>query len=140
MNNSNLIGRLTNDPEVRYTQTSNTMVVRFILAVNRPYAKPEDEIKADFIAIKAWGKTAEFCSKYFKKGQQIGITGRIETGKYEDKDGKTVYTTEVVAEHVYFADSKQDDNPFGNTTYNDPFANQGQASEFTPVDSSELPF
>lgn len=83
------------------------MLAQFNLAVNRAYVKPEDEQKADFITILAWNKTAEFCSKYFKKGQQVGVTGRIETGSYDDKDGKRVYTTKVVAEHVYFADSKK---------------------------------
>ena len=140
MNCSNLIGRLTAEPEVRYTQTTNTMVVQFSIAVNRPYAKPEDEVKADFITIMAWSKTAEFVSKYFHKGQQVGITGRIETGKYEDKDGKTVFTTKVVAEHVYFADSKKEENnPFGTAPQSNPFA-QGQSNEFKPVTDDDLPF
>ena len=108
MNNVSLIGRLTIDPEVRYTQTNNTMVVQFNIAVNRPYAKPDDEQKADFITILAWSKTAEFASKYFKKGQQVGVTGRIETGYYDDKDGKRVYTTKVVADHLYFADTRKE--------------------------------
>lgn len=115
MNSANLIGRLTKNPEIRYTQNTNTMVAQFAIAVNRLYAK-DGEQQADFINIVAWGKTAEFCSKYFKKGMQVGITGRIQTRKYEDKDGKTVFVTEIVAEHVYFADSKKDEmsnNPFG---------------------------
>lgn len=128
---------MTADPEIRYTQTTNAMVVQFTIAVNRPYAKPEDEVKADFIQIIAWNKTAEFCSKYFKKGQQIGVTGRIETGKYEDKDGKTVFTTKVVAEHVYFADSRKDE-------YNDPFAAPADSSKstsvFKPITDDDLPF
>lgn len=107
------------------------MVVQFTLAVNRPYSKPEDEIKADFIQIMAWSKTAEFCSKYLKKGMQVGVTGRIETGKYEDKDGKTVFTTKVIAEHVYFADSKREDN--------NPFASE-QTNGFKPVTDNDLPF
>lgn len=120
MNSVNLIGRTTKDIELKYTQ-SNTAVTQFNLAVNRPYTK-EKEQQADFINIVAWGKTAEFCSKYFKKGTQIGVSGRLSTRNYDDKDGKKVYVTEVVAEHVYFADSKKEDvsnNPFTDTTTTD---------------------
>lgn len=84
------------------------MVVSFTLAVNRKFAKPEDEKKTDFIYITAWNKTAEFCSKYFHKGQQVGITGRLEQNEYEDKDGKKVSKTQVIAEEVDFADSKRE--------------------------------
>ena len=139
MNCSNLIGRLTRDPEVRYTSTNNTMVAQFSIAVNRPFAKPEDEVKADFINIVAWSKTAEFCSKYFQKGMQIGITGRIQTRNYDDKDGKKVYVTEVVAEHVYFADSKKQadvNSPFYNP--NDPFATPLENQ--SPITDDDLPF
>ena len=130
MNYVNLIGRLTAEPEVRYTQT-NIMVTQFNLAVNRAYAKPEDKEKADFITVLAWNKTAEFVSKYFRKGQQVGVTGRIETGSYDDKDGKRVYTTKVVAEHVYFADSKKEDTA-------NPFAEP--ATSFPAVTDDDLPF
>lgn len=107
MNKVALIGRLCKDPEVRYTQIENIMVVSFSLAVNRRFAKQGEERQADFINITAWNKTAEFCSKYFKKGQQVGIIGRLQTRNYDDKDGKRVYVTEVVAEEVYFADSSK---------------------------------
>lgn len=132
MNNVCLIGRLTADPEIRYTQIENIMVAQFNLAVNRAYAKQGEERKADFITIVAWGKTAEFCSKYFRKGQQVGVTGRIETGSYDDKDGKKVYTTKVIAEHVDFADSNRNE-----TSNNDPFANSTPQSTITDDD---LPF
>lgn len=114
MNSCNLIGRLTADPEIRYTQIENIMVAQFTIAISRAYVKQGEERQADFITIVAWNKTAEFCSKYFKKGQQVGISGRIETGSYDDKDGKKVYTTKVIAEHVYFADSRKEttDAPF----------------------------
>ena len=127
MNKAILMGRLTRDPDVRYTATNNTMVVQFALAVNRRFAKEGEERQADFINIVAWDKTAEFCSKYFKKGQQVGIIGRIQTRNYDDKDGKKVYVTEVVAEEVYFADTKKEDSPFGNQPVSNPFA--------TPVNS-----
>ena len=109
MNKVVLMGRLTRDPEVRFTQNNNTCVCSFSLAVNRRF-KQEGQPEADFINIVAWNKTAEFVSKYFTKGQQVGVIGRIQTRNYDDKDGKKVYVTEVVAEEVYFADSKKETN------------------------------
>lgn len=102
MNKVSLIGRLTKDVEIRFTQTNNTMVAIFSLAVNRRF-KQEGQPEADFINIIAWNKTAEFCNKYFSKGQQIGVVGRIQTRNYEDNNGQKRYVTEVVAEEVYFA-------------------------------------
>lgn len=107
------------------------MVVQFALAVNRRFAKPGEERQADFINIVAWDKTAEFCSKYFKKGQQVGIIGRLQTRQYDDKDGKRVYVTEVVAEEAYFADSKKEENA-------NPFAEP--ATSFQAVTDEDLPF
>ena len=103
---------MTRDVEVRYTQTNNTLVASFSLAVNRRFAKKDDEKQADFINIVAWDKVGEFCSKYFKKGQQVAVVGRLQGRKYEDKDGKIVFVTEVVAEECYFADTKHEQNPF----------------------------
>ena len=107
MNKVALIGRLTKDVEVKYTQTSNTAVANFNLAVNRRFVAEGEERQADFINIIAWGKTAEFCSKYFKKGQQIGLIGRIQTRNWEDEQGQKHYVTEVVAEEVHFAGEKK---------------------------------
>lgn len=107
MNKTILMGRLTKDPDTRYTQTTNTQVTSFTLAVNRRFAK-EGEQQADFINIVAWSKTAEFVSKYFKKGQQVGVIGRIQTRNYDDDKGVKHYITEVIAEEVYFADSKRE--------------------------------
>ena len=117
MNKIILMGRLTKDPEVRYTQTSNIMVTSFTLAVNRRFVAQGQERQADFLPIIAWNKTAEFVAKYFRKGQQVAVIGRVETRTYDDKDGKKVYVTEVIAEEVYFADSKKE---------------EGQATTFTP--------
>ena len=111
MNKVILMGRLTRDPEVRYTQTSNTLVASFSLAVNRRFARQGEERQADFINIVAWGKLGEFCSKYFKKGQQVGIIGRIQTRTWDDEQGQKHYVTEVVAEEVYFIGSKKDSVP-----------------------------
>lgn len=110
MNKAILMGRLTSDPEVRYTQTTNTMVVNFALAVNRRFVKEGEERQADFINIVAWNKTAEFCSKYFKKGQQVLISGRLQNRSWEDDQGQKHYATDVVAEQVYFADSKRENS------------------------------
>ena len=109
MNKVILMGRLTRDPEVRYTQGNNTAVCSFSLAVNRRF-KQEGQPDADFINVVAWAKTAEFVSKYFAKGQQVAVVGRIQTRNYDDKDGKKIFVTEVVAEEVYFADSKKEQN------------------------------
>ena len=90
MNKVILMGRLTRDPEVRYTTNNNTLVCTFSLAVNRRF-KQEGQPDADFINIVAWAKTGEFCSKYFTKGQQVVVCGRLQTRSYDDKDGKKVY-------------------------------------------------
>lgn len=109
MNKVILMGRLTRDPETRFTQGNNTAVCSFSLAVNRRF-KQEGQPDADFINVVAWAKTAEFVSKYFTKGQQVGVIGRIQTRNYDDKEGKKIFVTEVVAEEVYFADSKKEQN------------------------------
>ena len=106
MNKVVLMGRLTRDPEVRYTQTNNTMVASFSLAVNRRFARQGEERQADCINVVAWSKTGEFCSKYFKKGQQVGVIGRIQTRTWDDDQGQKHYVTEVVAEEVEFIGTK----------------------------------
>lgn len=128
MNKVILLGRLTKDPEVRYTQSSNTQVTSFTLAVNRRFVKQGEERQADFINCVAWNKTAEFVSKYFKKGQQIGVIGRIQTRNYDDDKGIKHYVTEVIAEEVYFAGDKKEE--IQNNT----------ADDFEITDSSDLPF
>ena len=107
MNCVNLIGRLTKDPDIKYTQTNNTVIANFTLAVNRRFTK-EGQPTADFINIVAWGKTGEFCSKYFQKGMQVAIQGRIQTRNWEDDQGQKHYATEVIAEQCFFADSKKE--------------------------------
>lgn len=117
MNKIQLIGRLTKDPELRYTNNQKAYAT-FNLAVNRRFAK-EGEQQADFLNIVAWGKTAEFCKNYFKKGQQIGLSGRVQTRNYEDKDGKRVYITEVIAEEVYFVGNNNTNNNTNKTNNNE---------------------
>lgn len=101
MNNVVLIGRLTRDPELAYTPQNQTPVCRFTLAVDRPKYKGEDQ-GADFIRITAWGKLAELTDQYLSKGRMAGVQGRLTTGSYKNKDGVTIYTTEVTAEQVQF--------------------------------------
>lgn len=108
MNSVNLTGRLTRDPEVRYTD-GGTSIARFSVAVDRKFTQ-ENGPKADFPNCVAFGKTAEFIEKRFAKGMKIEITGRIQTGSYKNQDGNTVYTTDVVAEQVGFAESKASNN------------------------------
>ena len=108
MNKVILMGRLTKDPEVRYTQTNNTLVASFTLAVNRRFARQGEERQADFFNIVAWNKTGEFVSKYFKKGQQVAVIGRLQTRNWDDDQGQKHYVTEVIAEETYFADSKKE--------------------------------
>ena len=109
MNKVILMGRLTRDPEVRYSQGENAMAIaRYTLAVDRRFAKRDgsNEQTADFIGCVAFGKNAEFAEKYLKQGTKIAITGRIQTGSYTNKDGVKVYTTDVVVEEHEFAESK----------------------------------
>lgn len=109
MNKVILMGRLTKDPEVKYTQGENpTAIARYSLAVDRRFAKrnQQDAQTADFINIVAFGKAGEFAEKYLKKGTKVVITGRIQTGSYTNKDGQKVYTTDIVAEDQEFAESK----------------------------------
>ena len=134
MNKIVLMGRLTRDPEVRYTQTNNVQVTNFTLAVNRRFAKQGEERQADFINIVAWNKTAEFVSKYFKKGQQVGIIGRLQTRNWEDEQGQKHYATEVVAEETYFADTKKENN----VSAEQELKNAGV--EVNVIEDSDLPF
>ena len=107
MNKVMLVGRLTRDPEVRYSTGENaTATARFSVAVNRRFKNAEGNYDADFINCVAFGKTAEFIEKYFRKGMAIGLTGRIQTGSYTNKDGQKVYTTDVVVEETEFVESK----------------------------------
>ena len=104
MNKVMLIGRITKDPELRYT-SSNIPSVRFTLAVNRPFENQNGERETDFINIVVWRKQAENVKKYVSKGSLVAVEGRIQTGSYE-KDGQRVYTTDVVADNVQFLESK----------------------------------
>lgn len=107
MNKVILMGRLTRDPEVRYAQGDQPLcIARYTLAIDRRKTRENDEPGADFISCVAFGSNGEFTEKYLRKGTKILIEGRIQTGSYTNKDGQKVYTTDVVAEHQEFAESK----------------------------------
>ncbi len=154
MNKVFLVGRLTRDPELRYSQ-SNMATMRCAIAVDRQYQREGEERGADFINIVAFGNRAETMKKYLVKGSQIAVDGRIQTGSYDDKDGKKVYTTDVIVDNFQFLDTKAsrnlDNTDVDSTAYNfpdeetssnsenasDPFADFGAKIE---VSDSELPF
>lgn len=158
MNKVFLIGRLTRDPELRYT-SSNLANMRTSLAVDRQYAREGEERGTDFINIVAFGNRAETMKKYLTKGSQIAVDGRIQTGSYDGADGKRVYTTDVIVENFQFLDTRGNranasgDSSFNNdpssvtpydfpssdttTDSSDPFADFGAKIE---VSDSELPF
>ena len=115
MNKVMLLGRLTADPELRYTTGTNIPVCRFRLAVERPYQKAGEERQADFFSIVAWRAAAEFVSKYFRKGVRVLVEGNLRNNVYENNQGVRHYTVEVQAERVYFADGKRDDEPVPHT-------------------------
>ena len=132
MNKVILMGRLTRDPEIRYTQGDNSMcIARYTLAVDRRFNRNagNDGNNADFIPCVAFGRSGEFAEKYLKKGTKMAITGRIQTGSYTNKDGVKVYTTEVVIEDQEFAESKNasggGNGNYGGNNYNGGSGNYG---------------
>lgn len=121
MNKVILMGRLTRDPEIRYSQGEQaTAVARYTLAVDRRFRRDGDSQTADFIGCVAFGRQGEFAEKYLRKGIKIAITGRIQTGSYTNRDGQKVYTTDVIVEEQEFAESKA--------------ASEQNSGGFTPVD------
>lgn len=136
MNKVLLIGRLTRDPEVRYTQAQEPLAIaRFSMAVDRKIKREGQEQTADFPSCVAFGKTAEFIEKYFTKGRRIAVEGRLQTGSYKNEAGATVYTTDIVVEAVDFADSK----PEG-TTQTEPQTDTNGFMNIPDNIDEELPF
>lgn len=131
------IGRLTKDPDIRYSQGANTTcVARYTLAVDRKF-KQEGQPTADFINCIAFGKLGEFAEKYLHKGVKIAVTGRIQTGSYTNKDGQKVYTTDVVVEEQEFSESKSQSNSQPQPT---PSNDNSWMSIPDNLDDSSLPF
>lgn len=141
MNKVILMGRLTANPELKHTN-SNLPVVNFSLAVNRSYVKQGEERKADFIDIVCWRSTAEFVSKYFFKGQQVAVVGKLQVRDWQDKEGNKRRAYEVVADEVFFADSKRQDGSqsagtgYGGGSYANAPADYSGAPQPAPAYSS----
>ena len=142
MNKVVLMGRLTKDPEVRYSTGENaTAIARFTVAVNRRFKSAEGNYEADFINCVAFGKSAEFIEKYFAKGSMIALSGRIQTGSYTNKDGVKVYTTDVVVEDTEFAGGKNEGGSSGSSKSNTRTGSRNDDFMNIPDDESEeLPF
>ncbi len=136
MNKTVLMGRLTADPQVRYSQGDNaTAVARYTLAVDRQFKRDGDQ-SADFINCIAFGKRGEFAEKYLRKGTKIAVVGRIQTGSYTNKDGNKVYTTDVVVDEHEFVESKASQQNGGDSA---PVSSDGFTSIPDGIDE-ELPF
>ena len=145
MNSVNLIGRLVRDPELKYTQ-SGLAVLRFTVAVDRKLSKDKREEAqannqptADFISCTAFGKTAEVIANYHSKGSQIAVEGRIQTGSYE-KDGRRIYTTDVLVNSITFVGSKNNNSGGGNYQNSNSDADDYSDEGFFPVDNDDIPF
>ena len=139
MNQVTLIGRLTRDPELRYTTGQNQMAVaKFSIAVDR-MVKAGEEKKADFPRITVFGKQAENCEKYLKKGRLTAIQGRLQTGSYQDKDGKTVYTTDVIADRVEFLEWGDKNEQSGNAVQEPAETQIAMGDSFEEIDQ-DIPF
>lgn len=137
LNHIVLMGRLTRDPELRQTG-SGISVASFTIAVDRDYAAQGAEKETDFVDIVAWRNTAEFVSKYFSKGRMAVVSGRLQIRNWQDKDGNKRRSAEVVADNVYFGESKRDSQSSNSTQSNEP----AQSTDFAPLDDddSDLPF
>lgn len=138
-----IMGRLTFDPELR-TTPNGISVVRFQVACDRSYQKSGEERKADFIDVTAWRQTAEFISRYFRKGSMIAVEGSIQTDSYTDKDGNKRKTVQVVANNVSFCGSKAESGTASNPAYSQPAPSYASAdsSDFEEIidDDDDLPF
>nr|WP_286674668.1 single-stranded DNA-binding protein [Clostridium sp. VAP51] len=132
-----LIGRLTKDPELKFTPGAGTAVTTLTLAVDK-YNSKEGKKEADFVPVVVWGKQAESTANYMSKGSQMAISGRIQTRNYEAKDGTKRYVTEVVATEVQFLSKSNDSN--GGNTSSSPFNDTNFEEDITPVDDGDCPF
>lgn len=140
MNNVALIGRLTRDPEVRYTSGTQMAVARFSIAIDRP-VRNGGEKQTDFPNIVVFGKQAENCERFLGKGRLVGVQGRIQTGSYTNKDGVKVYTTEVVANNVEFLDwGDRNDRGERPAAQSSPKDDMGIPDGFQAIEDEDIPF
>ena len=128
MNTVQLLGRLTKDPDVKYTQNGKC-VASFTLAVNRPFKGPDGKVEADFIPVILWGKAAEIVGNFVSRGHRLLVEGRLQVRSYDAKDGSKRYVTEVIGNNIEFIEKKEQGNAGG-------FEDMGQATDF----SEDLPF
>lgn len=142
MNKFQFMGRLTRDPETRVLPNTNTQVTNFSLAVNRRFADQNGERKTDFFNLTAFGKLAEFCSKYYRKGQQVLVEGRIQNRSWDDQNGQKRYATDFIVENAYFADSRREnDAPSFSSDSSIPTPSSSIDGEFITIDDTDdLPF
>ena len=140
MNKFQFMGRLTRDPETRVIPNSNTQVTTFSLAVNRRFADQNGERKTDFFNLTAFGKLAEFCSKYYRKGQQVLVEGRIQNRTWDDQNGQKRYATDFIIENAYFADSRRDNDSSMNMDNNASLSSTIDGEFITIDDTDDLPF
>lgn len=134
LNKVALVGRLTKDPEVRYTADNQTAIARFTIAVDRTFKK-EGQPSADFIPVTVFGRSAENCGKYIKKGRLVAVSGRIQTRSWDDQEGKRHFATEVIADEVDFLDRGSDTKGSGDGDYG------VEGGDFHPADDEDdLPF
>jgi single-strand DNA-binding protein len=147
MNKVILMGRLTKDPELRYTSNNNTAVCSFSIAVDRRFQKQGEEKKTDFFNIIAWRNQAEFCGKYFTKGMRVLIVGSLQNRSWDDNEGKKHYVTEVIVEECEFADGRRGEGgapsfrPLGTGEAAPSLMSGGPDGGFYPMDDDdELPF
>ena len=139
MNKVVLIGRLTKDPELKFTPGAGTAVTTLTLAVDK-YNSKSGQKEADFVPVVVWGKQAESTANYMTKGSQMAISGRIQTRNYEAKDGTKRYVTEVVATEVQFLSKSNTSGSSNNSSSNNPFENLNFEEDLTPVDDGDMPF
>ena len=140
MNKFQFMGRLTRDPETRVIPNSNTQVTTFSIAVNRRFADQNGERKTDFFNLTAFGKLAEFCSKYYRKGQQVLVEGRIQNRTWDDQNGQKRYATDFIIENAYFADSRRDNDSSVNMDNNASLSSTIDGEFITIDDTDDLPF
>lgn len=137
INSAVIMGRLTADPELR-TTSSNISFIRFSVAVDRAYQRQGAERQTDFINVVAWRQTADFISKYFRKGQMIAVQGSIQTGSYEDKNGNKRSTFEIVADNVSFCGSKAETGASGASAYQTPASQPASYQNSVSEDFSDI--
>ncbi|KKO51113.1 single-stranded DNA-binding protein [Paenibacillus sp. DMB20] len=131
-----LIGRLTRDPELKYTP-SGVAITNFTLAVDRPYTNDRGDREADFIPVIVWRQLAEICAEYLKKGRLTAVEGRIQVRNYENAEGKRVYVTEVIADNVRFLESNRQESGQSEGRNRDPFSDDGKPID---INDDDLPF